>query len=72
MLYTFMNAYVLVQTSMSAWNGHFNVRIPHSAAKTPKVLINATAKMDFTGLTKRAKVRGLALTFWSTGTMLVN
>ena len=51
---------------MSAWNGPFNVRIPHSAARTLKVLTNVNVKMDFTGLTQRAKVRGLALKFWST------
>lgn len=51
---------------MSAWNGPFNVRIPHSAARTLKVLTNVNVKMDFTGLTQRVKVRGLALKFWST------
>lgn len=51
---------------MSAWNGRFNVRIPPSAARTLKVLTNVNAKMDFTGLMKRAKVRALALKFWST------
>lgn len=42
---------------MSAWNGPSNVRIPHSAVRTLRVLTNVNAKMDFTGLTKRAKVR---------------
>ena len=48
---------------MSVSNGHFIVRIHHSAARTLKVLTNVNAKMDFTGLTKLAKVRDLAPVF---------
>ena len=48
------------------------MRIPHSAVRTLRVLTNVNAKMDFTGLTKRAKVRGLALKFWSTEMTLFN
>jgi len=50
---------------MSAWNGHFSVRTPHSAARTPKVLTNVNAKMGFTGLTRLAKVRASTLKFWT-------
>jgi len=57
---------------MSASNGHFNVRIPHSAARTLKVLTNVNAKMDFTGLTKRAKVRALVPVFRSTKMAMLN
>ena len=57
---------------MSASNGHFNVRIPHSAARTLKVLTNVNAKMDFTGLTKLAKVRTLVPVFCSTKMALLN
>ena len=50
---------------MSAWNGHFSVRTPHSTARTPKVLTNVNAKMAFTGLTRLARVRASTLKFWT-------